>query len=78
MTMAEDEVLQEISETLISISDSLEGINAELADISMSSKMLIFFKLIELRPDMKDKLGPLINDLAASMDFDMGDEPEKT
>jgi hypothetical protein len=43
----------------------------------MSSKMLIFFKLVELRPDMKDKLGPLINDLAASMDFDMGDEPEK-
>ncbi len=75
--MADNEVLQEISETLISINDSLEGINAELADISMSSKMMIFFKLIELRPDMKDKLGPLINDLAESMDFDMCEGPEK-
>ena len=75
--MSKDETMEEIAETLASINDSLEGINAELADISMSSKMLIFFKLVELRPDMKDKLGPLINDLAASMDFDMGDEPEK-
>jgi hypothetical protein len=43
----------------------------------MSSKMLMFFKMIELRPEMKEKLGPLINDLAASMDLSMGAEPEK-
>ena len=75
--MSKEETMEEIAETLASINDSLEGINAELEDICMSSKMLIFFKLIELRPDMKDKLGPLINDLAESMDFDMDDEPEK-
>jgi len=33
--------------------------------------MMIFFKLIELKPEMKDKLGPLINELAESMDFEM-------
>ena len=52
---------------------ALDGINEELADISMSSKMLIIFKLIELRPEMKEKLGPLINDLTELMDFDLGE-----
>ncbi|MDD1749217.1 MAG: hypothetical protein LUO89_05010 [Methanothrix sp.] len=75
--MSKEEVLEEIAETLASINDSLEGINAELEDISMSSKMLIFFKIIELRPEMKEKLGPLINDLAESMDMNMDIEPEK-
>lgn len=75
--MTQIEVLQEISDTLISINDTLDGIGAELEDISLASKMMIFFKLIELRPDMKDKLGPLINELAASMDFEMDEEPKK-
>lgn len=74
--MSKEENLEEIAETLATIRDSLEGINSELEDISISSKMLIFFKLIELRPDMKEKLEPLINDLAASMDFGMYTEPE--
>ncbi|AEB68280.1 MAG TPA: hypothetical protein PLO30_01660 [Methanothrix soehngenii] len=69
--MTQIEVLQEISDTLISINDCLEGIGEELEEISMASKMMIFFKLIELKPEMKDKLGPLINELAESMDFTM-------
>jgi hypothetical protein len=75
--MSKDETMQEIAETLASINDSLEGINAELEDICMSSKMLIFFKMIELRPEMKEKLGPLIDDLAESMDLGMDEGPEK-
>ena len=71
--MTQIEVLQEISDTLISINDSLEGISAELEEISMASKMMIFFNLIELKPEMKDKLGPLINELVESMDFEMGE-----
>jgi len=69
--MTQIEVLQEISDTLISINDCLEGIGEELEEISMASKMMIFFKLIELKPEMKDKLGPLINELAESMDFEI-------
>ena len=69
--MTQIEVLQEISDTLISINNCLEGIGEELEEISMASKMMIFFKLIELKPEMKDKLGPLINELAESMDFEM-------
>ncbi|VVB68224.1 Uncharacterised protein [uncultured archaeon] len=72
--MPKDEVLSEIAEQLAAISDSLDCINDELADISMSTKMMIFFKLIELKPEMKEKLGPLINDLVVSMDFEMGEE----
>ncbi len=75
--MSKDETMEEIAETLASINDSLEGINAELEDICMSSKMLIFFKMIELKPEMKEKLGPMIDELAESMDLDMDEEPEK-
>ena len=75
--MSKEETMEEIADALASISESLEGINEELEDISISSKMLIFFKMIELRPDMKEKLGPLIDDLAESMDFGMDIEPEK-
>jgi hypothetical protein len=74
--MSKDETMKEIAETLASINDNLEGINAELEDICMSSKMLIFFKMIELKPEMKEKLGPLIDDLAESMDMDIVEEPE--
>ncbi|MDD4652953.1 MAG: hypothetical protein PHQ34_12075 [Methanothrix sp.] len=75
--MSKDETMKEIAETLASINDNLEGINAELEDICMSSKMLIFFKMIELKPEMKEKLGPLIDDLAESMDMDIVEQPEK-
>jgi hypothetical protein len=69
-----DETLKEISEKLEEISDSMASINEALEDINMSFKMLIFFKLVELRPDMKDKLGPLVNDMVESMDFAMPED----
>jgi len=75
--MSKEEVLEEIAQTLANISDSLEGIDIELEDISMATKMMVFFKLIELRPEMKEKLGPLIDDLAQSMDLDISEEPKK-
>jgi hypothetical protein len=75
--MKTDEILEEIAENLSSISDGLDEINIQLEDISMASKMLVFFKMIELRPEMKDKLGPLINDLIEGMDLSMAEEQEK-
>jgi hypothetical protein len=75
--MKKDEILEEIAENLSSISDSLDEMNIQLEDISMASKMLVFFKMIELRPEMKEKLGPLINDLIEGMDLSMAEEQEK-
>lgn len=74
--MTKEDNLKKIAEQLTAINNSLIGINEELSDISFSSKMLIFFKMMELRPDMKDKLGPLIDEMAAFMDFDIGPEDE--
>ncbi len=48
-----------------------KGLVKSLRKSAWPSKMMIFFKLIELKPEMKDKLGPLINELAESMDFEM-------
>jgi hypothetical protein len=75
--MSKEEVLEEIAQTLADISDSLDGINIELEDISMATKMMVFFKMIELKPEMKEKLGPLIDDLVESMDLNMPEEPVK-
>jgi len=75
--MSKEEVLEEIAQTLADISDSLDGINIELEDISMATKMMVFFKMIELKPEMKEKLGPLIDDLVESMDLAMPKEPVK-
>lgn len=67
-------VLEEISEKLGEICSSMESIEERLDDITMSSSMLVFFRLVELRPDMKDKLMPLIDDMVEAMDFNMPEE----
>ena len=71
---SKEAVLEEISEKLEEICDSMASIEESLDDISMSYKMLIFFKLVELRPDMKDKLGPLVEEMIGSMDFSMPED----
>jgi len=75
--MKKDEILEEIAGSLSSISDSLERIDDELDEISMVGKMLVFFKMVEIRPELKEKLGPLINELVDSMDMSMTEELEK-
>lgn len=71
---SKEAILEEISETLEEICDSMVSIEESFDDISMSFKMLIFFKLVELRPDMKDKLGPLVEEMIDSMDFSMPED----
>ena len=74
--MKKDEILEEIAGSLSIISDSLERIDDELDEISMVGKMLVFFKMVEMRPELKEKLGPLINELVDSMDMSMTEETE--
>ena len=76
MTKAESNnaVLEEISETLEEICSSMASIEENIDDICMSFKMLVFFKLAELRPDMKDKLMPLVDDMVESMDFSIPED----
>ncbi len=73
---SKDESLLAIAEQLEAINDRLESIHEEIADISFTGKMMTIFKIIELRPELKEKLGPVINEMVASMDFCM-EEPEE-
>jgi hypothetical protein len=75
--MTKQEILEEIAETLDVISDSLEGINTQLEDISLCSKMQMFLKMVELRPDMKDKIAPMLDEMVESMAFDFNNLPEE-
>lgn len=70
-----DEALWEIAEQLESISNALACIHEEIADISFTGKIMTIFKIMELRPELKEKLEPLIKEMAATMDLDM-EEPE--
>jgi hypothetical protein len=70
-TPQNEESLQEIAEQLEAISDTLACIHEDIADISFTGKIMTIFKIMELRPEMKEKLEPLINEMAASMDLDM-------
>lgn len=75
--MTKQEVLEEIVEELASISDSLAGIHEEMEEISMTNKIMVILKMMELRPEMKEKMGPLIDEMVATMDMSMaGDEDE--
>ena len=71
MPKAKDEAFQEIADQLSDIADNLDGIYEELTDIGITCKMMVFFKLIELRPEMKEKLTPMINEMAECIDFEM-------
>lgn len=70
-----DEALREIAEQLESISNALACIHEEIADISFTGKIMTIFKIMELRPELKEKLEPLMKEMVATMDLDM-EEPE--
>jgi len=75
--MTKQEVLEEIAEELASISDSLTEIHSDLEDLSMSSKIMVFLKMMDMRPAMKEKLEPVIDELAAAMDLSMAEAEEE-
>lgn len=75
--MSKQDILEEIAETLDAISDSLDGINVQLEDISLCSKMQMFLKMVELRPEMKDKIAPMLDEMVESMAFDFKNIPEE-
>ncbi|HOV82648.1 MAG TPA: hypothetical protein PLN19_02600 [Methanothrix sp.] len=75
--MTKQEVLEEIAEELANISDSLTEIHSDLEDLSMSSKIMVFLKMMDMRPAMKEKLEPVIDELAAAMDLSMAEAEEE-
>ena len=75
--MTKEEILEEMVEELASISDSLAGIHEEMEEISMANKIMVILKLVEMRPDMKDRLGPMIDEMARSMDLTSAEMEEE-
>ncbi|HPT19285.1 MAG TPA: hypothetical protein PLJ25_04415 [Methanothrix sp.] len=75
--MTKQEVLEEIVEELASISDSLAGIHEEMEEISMTNKIMVILKMTELRPEMKEKMGPLIDEMAATMDMTITEDEDE-
>jgi hypothetical protein len=68
------ETLAEISEELGNICDELSELNSGLG---MIGTMMTIDMLVKMRPEMKDKVAPLINELVNGLSItlsDLGDE----
>ncbi len=74
--MTKQEILEDMADELASISDSLAGIHEEMEEISMASKIMVILKMIEIRPDLKEKLRPMMDDLANALNL-CGEETDE-
>jgi len=73
--------MEDLKETLSEISEELENICDELSELNsglgMIGTMMTIDMLVKMRPEMKDKVAPLINELVNGLSItlsDLGDE----
>jgi len=68
------ETLMEISEELGNICDELSELNSSM---SMIGTMVTIDMLVKMRPEMKDKVAPLINELVKGLSITLSDLGEE-
>jgi len=68
------ENLAEISEELGNICDELSELNSSM---SMIGTMVTIDMLVKMRPEMKDKVAPLINELVKGLSITLSDLGEE-
>jgi len=73
--------MEDLKENLAEISEELENICDELSELNsglgMIGTMMTIDMLVKMRPEMKDKVAPLINELVNGLSItlsDLGDE----
>jgi hypothetical protein len=81
MAKSKEVQMEDLKETLSEISEELENICDELSELNsglgMIGTMMTIDMLVKMRPEMKDKVAPLINELVNGLSItlsDLGDE----
>ena len=73
--------MEDLQETLMEISEELGNISNELSELNSSfstiGTMITINMIVDARPELKDKVAPLINELIKGLEItlsDMGEE----
>jgi hypothetical protein len=81
MAKSKEAQLENLQETLMEISEELENICDELSELnssmSMIGTMMTIDMLVKMRPEMKDKVAPLINELVNGLAITLSDLDEE-
>ncbi len=73
MAKDKDAQLQTIAEELSGIREALEDLGEELNELHQSVMLIGLLKMVEVRPDMKEKMEPIFREMIATFDV-MGEE----
>jgi len=76
MAREKEEKLQEIVDELSDIREALETVGDELRELHQSIMVIGILKMVEVRPEMREKLEPLFKEMVESFAMDVGEEEE--
>jgi len=81
MAKSKEVQMEDLQETLMEISEELGNISNELSELNSSfstiGTMITINMIVDARPELKDKVAPLINELIKGLEItlsDMGEE----
>jgi hypothetical protein len=81
MAKSKEVQMEDLKENLAEISEELENICDELSELNsglgMIGTMMTIDMLVKMRPEMKDKVAPLINELVNGLSITLSDLGEE-
>jgi hypothetical protein len=81
MAKSKEVQMEDLKETLAEIPEELENICDELSELNsnlgMIGTMITIDLLVKMRPEMKDKVAPLINELVNGLSITLSDLDEE-
>ncbi len=76
MAREKEEKLSEIVDELSEIREALETVGDELRELHQSIMVIGILKMVEVRPEMKEKLEPMFKEMVESFAMDIEEEEE--
>jgi hypothetical protein len=82
MAKSKEDQMVDLKETMMEISEELGNICNELSELNSSlstiGTMITINMLADTRPELKDKIAPLINELIKGLEITLQDMDEET
>jgi hypothetical protein len=69
MAREKDAQFEKIAEELSGIREALEDVCDQLGELQQSIMVIGILKMIETRPEMKEKLEPMFKEMASTLDM---------
>jgi hypothetical protein len=82
MAKTKDTQLEDLNETLMAISEELGNISSELSELNSSlstfGTMATIHMIVAQKPELKDKVAPLLNELIKGLELTLSEIDEET